>query len=147
MGKEVGFARYASTKPIAKARKDIDMARCDECLHFEVCEALEQGNGLMKVSPIHCGVYKPTADVVPKSEVDLYRRQVDELEDELASTYDKLENAKAEVAREIFEKIESLLYLNQLQGDIFIGKYFDADLENDIAELKKKYTGENNNEN
>lgn len=37
------------------------------------------------------------ADVVPKSEVDLYRKQVDELEDELASTYDKLENAKAEI--------------------------------------------------
>lgn len=40
------------------------MARCEECLHFEVCEALEQGNGLVKVSPIHCGYYKPTADVV-----------------------------------------------------------------------------------
>ena len=39
----------------------------------------------------------PSADVVPKSEVDLYRKQVDELEDELASTYDKLENAKAEI--------------------------------------------------
>ena len=39
-----------------------------------------------------------TADVVPKSEVDLYRKQVDELEDELASTYDKLEKAKAEFA-------------------------------------------------
>ena len=41
-----------------------DMARCEECLHFEVCEALEHGNGLMKVSPIHCGCYKPAADVV-----------------------------------------------------------------------------------
>ena len=45
------------------------MARCEECLHFEVCEALEQGNGLMKVSPIHCGYYKNAADVVSKSEV------------------------------------------------------------------------------
>ena len=49
----------------------------------------------------------PSADVVPKSEVELYKRQVDELEDELASTYDKLENAKTDVAREIFEEIEA----------------------------------------
>jgi hypothetical protein len=52
----------------------------------------------------------PTVDVVPKSEVD-----------------------------KIFEEIETLLSLNHLQGDIFIGKYFDCDLANDIAELKKKY--------
>ena len=48
---------------------------------------------------------------------------------------------KSEVAREIFEEIETLLALNSLQGDVFTGKYFDADLENDIAEFKKKYTG------
>lgn len=51
-----------------------------------------------------------TADVVSKSEVDLYKRQVDELEDELAQTYDKLEAAKTEVAREIFDEIESVLF-------------------------------------
>ena len=45
------------------------MARCEECLHFEVCESLEQGNGLMKVHPIHCGCYKPAADVAPRAEV------------------------------------------------------------------------------
>jgi hypothetical protein len=40
------------------------MARCEDCLHFEVCQALEQGNGIMRVHPLHCGCYKPTADVV-----------------------------------------------------------------------------------
>jgi len=50
------------------------------------------------------------------------------------------QHIKTEVARGIFEEIESLLYLNQLQGDVFVGKYFGADLESDIAELKKKYT-------
>ena len=44
------------------------MPRCEECLHFELCEALELGNGIMKVHPIHCGFYKPAADVAPKSE-------------------------------------------------------------------------------
>lgn len=48
-------------------------------------------DGLMRVRSIISAA--PTADVVPKSEVDLYRHQVDELEDELASTYDKLEDA------------------------------------------------------
>jgi hypothetical protein len=46
-----------------------------------------------------------TADVVPKSEVDLYRRQVDELEDELSFTYDKLEDTKAEVAMDILAEL------------------------------------------
>ena len=78
----------------------------------------------------------PTADVVPKSEVDLYKRQVDELEDELATTYDKLEKAKAEVAREIFEEIE-----NDYADFLFDGHRNIVVLtEKDFAELKKKYT-------
>lgn len=60
--------------------------------------------------------------------------------DALRNYQDGYKTIKSEVAREIFEKIETLLSLNSLQGDVFIGKYFDADLENDISELKKKYT-------
>ena len=45
----------------------------------------------------------PTADVLPRAEVNLYNRQVDEL----ASTYDKLESAKTEAAREIFEEFRN----------------------------------------
>ena len=48
----------------------------------------------------------------------------------------------SEVAREIFEEIRTLLYLNALQGDVFTGRYFSEELETDIAELKKKYTEE-----
>ncbi len=48
----------------------------------------------------------------------------------------------SEVAREIFEEIETLLYLNALRGDVFTGRYFSEELETDIAELKKKYTEE-----
>lgn len=76
-----------------------------------------------------------TEDVVPKGEFDLYKKQVDELEDELASTYDKLENAKAEVAREIFEEIEKFTYRYLNDAD-----YSGGDLIYDIVELKEKYT-------
>ena len=37
---------------------------CKDCLHFTVCEALEQGNGIKKVHPIQCGCFKDKADVV-----------------------------------------------------------------------------------
>ena len=45
---------------------------------------------------------------------------------------------KSEVAREIFEEIEKALNLSKCYGDS--GIYFECDIENDIAELKKKYT-------
>lgn len=98
-----------------------------------------------------------TADVVPKSEVDLYRKQVDELEDELASTYDKLENAKAEIERlkynlkAVLEEIPETK--REFASEIFAEIEFDIHqlmferdetraiaIEGIIAELKKKYT-------
>ena len=53
------------------------MATCKDCLHFEVCEALEQGNGLMKVPPIHCGCYKNATDVVQREEVEKIFAEID----------------------------------------------------------------------
>lgn len=40
------------------------MAECKECLHYDVCEVLENGNGIKKVHPIQCGCFKPSANVV-----------------------------------------------------------------------------------
>ena len=54
--------------------------------------------------------------------------------------YDAGYRKSSDVAREIFEEIGTLLYLNSLQGDVFTGRYFSEELETDIAELKKKYT-------
>lgn len=42
---------------------------CEDCLHFTVCEALEQGNGIKKVHPIHCGCFKNKADFVEVEKV------------------------------------------------------------------------------
>jgi hypothetical protein len=47
---------------------------------------------------------------------------------------------RTELAREIFEEIERYLEYNARRGDAFVDTYFDSDLSNDIAELKKKYT-------
>lgn len=83
----------------------------------------------------------PVENVAPRAEVELYKRQVNELEDELATTYDKLENAKAEVAREIFEEIEK--HGRKVQSSDWNGEFWDVGiLMRDIAELKKKYTEE-----
>ena len=40
------------------------MSTCKDCLHYDVCEALENGNGVKKVHPIQCGCFKPKADYV-----------------------------------------------------------------------------------
>jgi hypothetical protein len=120
----------------------------------------------------------PSADVVPKSEVEKLvqdgirlgqenetlkdnnehlavifeetKAEVEKLQNELViwkqnrfNLFQRLEcyeTARQKVASEIFAEIETLLALNILVGDVFTGKYFDADLENDLAELKKKYT-------
>lgn len=40
------------------------MATCKDCLHYEVCEALENGNGIKKVHPIQCGCFKEETNFV-----------------------------------------------------------------------------------
>ena len=40
------------------------MPKCEECLHFDVCDAFENGNGIKKIYPTQCGCYKAAADVV-----------------------------------------------------------------------------------
>jgi hypothetical protein len=47
-----------------------DMAQCEDCLHYEICEIMSEQYGISKVYPSQCGFYTNTADVVPKSEVD-----------------------------------------------------------------------------
>lgn len=40
------------------------MATCNDCLHCEVCDALES-NGISKIHPSQCGCFKNKEDVVP----------------------------------------------------------------------------------
>ena len=45
------------------------MARCEDCLHYDICEIMSDQYGISKVYPTQCGFYKKSADVAPKSEV------------------------------------------------------------------------------
>ena len=98
---------------------------------------------------------EPSADVVPRSEVE-------QLENELAKCYieldkstdfycsftkskiqecpiqDEIKKAKQEVAREIFDGIE--YYLNNFRDNFHFYTWWH--LNNDLTELKKKYIGE-----
>ena len=91
----------------------------------------------------------PTADVVPKSEVDTWYQLYHSIKEELKLEkmyHRETENlcdryciesqqAKKQVAREIFEEIEKLSY--RFMND---KHYIFGDMVWDIAELKKKYT-------
>ena len=123
------------------------MARCEDCLHYNLCVDIETRH--LKIILIgdkaeRCKQFTPTADVVPKSEVDLYRKQVDELEDELASTYDKLETAKTDVARtfrkRMNEKMGKHTHLLVKEYVQRILREVEKEMVGDNAELKKKYT-------
>lgn len=70
----------------------------------------------------------PTADVVPRAELDAMRGA--------ANSYKMhYENAKAEVAREIFGEIETSLCYKFINGEIHL-----IIREEDYKEYKKKYT-------
>ena len=79
----------------------------------------------------------PTADVVPKSEVD---KTIAEWAYLHADVLNKLENARVEVAREIFEEIEKIVVKVRVEDT----KNFVLS-EKQFAELKKKYTEKREN--
>lgn len=87
-------------------------------------------------------LYATTADVVPKSEVDEIVRQWKEeancWQDNYIAELRANEQIKSEVAREIFEEIESKkMFLKDCVGNMGVVVLFK-----DISELKKKYTEE-----
>lgn len=78
----------------------------------------------------------PTADVAPRAEVDFLKKTIAEnAQKALEVTLEEVENAKREVAREIFEEIERNIVTFEMPYQILhcIPQYY-------ITELKKKYT-------
>jgi hypothetical protein len=121
---------------------------CKECIHEKVCDALIKSGCpyLDKEIPAEafCLEFRNTADIVPKSEVEKWKEINEQLHKEMSERI--LEERKIErklVAREIFEEIE-----NNYADFLFDGyRNIVVLTEKDFAELKNKYTGENNNDN
>ncbi len=85
----------------------------------------------------------PTADVVPKSEVEKLNNELMIWKQDRFNLYQRLELyeiTRQKVAREIFEEIEKLIYSEcfSIRADRVIeGRIIDGEM---LAELKKKYT-------
>ena len=130
------MARYIDADALIE---NVKRVYCTDCNNYnEVrCRACGTDDALDMIEDA------PTADVVPKSEVEkLQEAYNDRLAKDIQTNAEFVKHAKAEVAREIFEEIDSLLKIfcdeplyssDDLVCDI-------ADLVYDIAELKKKYT-------
>ena len=98
----------------------------------------------------------PTADVAPKSEVERLQEEIETLKDNNEHLAALLTEAKQEVAKEIFEKIEKIRLkeihkcetLREQENEVLQLKYWEGgynslrQLSYWIAELKKKYTAE-----
>lgn len=78
----------------------------------------------------------PAADVVPKSEVKKHKDEIDRLRYNLKAVIEEIPETKSEVAREIFEEMDGIteLFIKGLIGEL--------EMYDQLAELKKKYTGE-----
>lgn len=81
-----------------------------------------------------------TADVVPKSEVEKWKAICEQLHKEMSERMvEELKIERKLVAREIFGEIDRLLKRYDTIHDTD-ENYFKYHIEDDIAELKKKYT-------
>lgn len=132
------------------------MAECKDCIHYDMCKYRPLAIGVDI-----CDVFRNAADVVPKSEVaDLQdalkceKETNKHLSDEYIAlqkaldAYEEtsgLKQAKAEVAREIFERLHAHIKydghtLSVWKSDLIcIAKEYDIDLKH-YDQLKKKYT-------
>lgn len=101
------------------------MATCNDCIHYGICTFHITGNENEK-----CPHYTPTADVVPKSEVENIisnqRQRLNEYKKQIVTLQEKLDQAKADSAKEIFEEILKIKGLELHDWEA-------------IAELKKKF--------
>ena len=110
------------------------MAECKDCIHFCVCSPYTAPNeSYPEVDGCKC--FRATADVVPKSEVERLEGELIVESTRRKNAVNAYHDAKAEVAREVFEEIDALFV--RFYDD---PSYSSGELGYDIAELKKKYT-------
>ena len=114
------------------------MAQCKDCIHNGVCKIY---SGFIKNHD--CELFVSTADVVPKSEAENYRKIAEHQQSvsmrryfEIKQLKEELAKAKQEVAREIFEEIED----NSIIQCLFNSKPMVTINLDTYTKLKKKYT-------
>ena len=103
------------------------MAECKDCIYHKMCYWVATFN---EETP--CEHFISTADVVPKSEVERLKHILNCYALQYGTVVDQqrvIDEAKAEVAREIFAEIERETKNHGI-----------AYTQRKIAELKKKYT-------
>ena len=108
-----------------------DMAECKECLHYEICEIMEDQYGISKVYPSQCGYFRIAADVVLKSEYERLKDLNNQLECDIVNANMNSDHA-AVVIREIFEDVRNAL---AAMGIVF-------NCQPILCEIEKKYTEE-----
>ena len=73
------------------------MAQCKECIHYEICE-LYKTLGTYIISK-DCGFFTNKADVVPKSEVDNLKAEIERLRRYNNGIFDVLELAEYKISK------------------------------------------------
>ena len=143
------------------------MARCRECIHGECCSVFIPIRTTLcnDNADEMCKLFKPAADVVPKSEVEQLKEKlcksrkevmrqrecICEISTEHDELIDEFENAKTEVALKVIKEAERILNVKiiGIEEDFFHGTaaHWDAarrecyeEVLIELAELKKKYT-------
>lgn len=141
------------------------MARCKECFHYAVCakesrlvqideHTWDDYNQLDDVERL-CDNYVSNTNVAPPIDIERLSAIIWKLKQEnLLPVHSMIENARLEVAREIFEELCGLV---MSKTPVIVSPIFKDDLDFDcgfingkrdafievlmiIAELKKKYT-------
>lgn len=110
------------------------MARCLNCIHYDVCDGDRCDKERMYGE---CSYFLHDADVVPRAGFDKAIKNFLDAQDKVIS------EAKTEVVREIFEEIEELFRQHKEGGYYLNGAWFperlDLYTEDAFEELKKKY--------
>ena len=108
----------------------------EELMYESTMFSKEQEDYLQKGIRIAIGDVKrfPTADVVPRSEYDRLKKLFKDMTQEAKGYLNRIYGITADVAREIFEEIDELIFQHG-RGDLS-DKYFYLEMD----KLKKKYT-------
>ena len=110
--------------------------RCGNCIHDKVCNMWAVDSGIPFVNADTCEHYKPTANVVPKSEVERLQEE--------ANRYKRyfFRHDYDEMIAEVLDKLDRFIKSNciEIKDERGIKGYITSGVHFAIADFKKKYT-------